>query len=239
MNKEEEFISDALAFRLLEHFRFSFVVRGLQTTLGGRSMEFDVLGVRVDEDGAVQSVESFETKLKTAKNSRRKILREQLEKRRELGCFDRLWAVWDNASKKASSNLPGCGTLYVSMKGDLVSIARVESGERFQRSGSPDVPHIMRLLRRLASEFAKNPKRPCVYLPCLGCPPKTPNFYPFTLEMRNEYPDVGTTLKRHAWFCPESERNVKAVGAHSLKAEVFRDSEWVASSAYTRRDLLE
>lgn len=240
MNQLEEHVSDALAFRLLEvgSFGFDFVARGVLARRGGVEHEYDLIGVRVGDDSSDPWLENIETKLGTDREGRRgarqrRSLRDQLERARGSGFFNRVWGAWDATDSEMGDRLPGCGTLILHRSGrGVVDVERRVTAEPLLRSGSPDVAPVVRAIRQLVDHWRRINVGRVVYLCCHHCSGEVREMHAFKSDVWNTSAEATPTQAGvHAWFCPQNPARVRRYETLRNTWQFMMNGEWRGSSS--------
>lgn len=236
MNPEEEQASDEIAFHILRSFGYPIVVRGLKVRIDRSDNEFDILGLKLNENG-LDYIDCFEVKANCYKKKKRKDLREQLRDRYDTKYFRHIYAIWDRDREIVDHGVDlGFGSLqyhYESKRHDC-RIKVLRHSEDLPVVNSNEYHRFRRALNGLISHWSTQRLAPCVFLPCVGCDTgHFQYFYPFHITGWNEYPSLNKRANGHSFFCRESHDQATKYHSLSFVVNQWHDGEWKAGASLT------
>lgn len=236
-NPVEEHRADLAAFEIMRYFGYSFMIRSMEVNLGGTAgrSEVDLIGVRMDAG----YVDAFEFKVGTkgeAGRDKRKVLRRQLENRRDSGLFRHVWAAWDHPNTAATPKKKGFGSFWVDgvPVTNAIAIKQVELAPELPvRQGSRRFSAMRSMVRQFAECWHVNGRPQGVHLRCVECLGNYGYWYLADFDMVNEH-EVAKSGE-HSSFCPKHPRQVKAYASIQTSLEVYQNGE--LEGVVTRRNL--
>jgi hypothetical protein len=227
INVDEERATDRISFTVAEHFKFDFLVRGLDIHSGKKQIECDLVGVR--RRGGEYELECFETKLGCVREGKFNDLVRQIRARAATRLFRRIWGVWDTNALVAAEVDASFGTLRIANRGSLGQlVVPVCYAPRRDVTLGRDYERVRGYLRQFDTCPALK-SGPHVFLKCPGCSGVEKFFYPHSVTASAHDPAFVRRRGDHAPFCPLAPNRQRFVESFRHTMEWQNAGRWIAS----------